>query len=421
MPSRTPYGDGSGIHVEWVTIRNRTVYIIAAAIVSLLLVGAGFLWWHYVRSLTDGDGSAEVEQVAAAADSARFIELKGTVKVRQAGSYEWLDANRGLALRRNDTVRTIGKSSARIRLFDGTEYLVRPDTIFMIEVMREDPRTRVRQVAVKLTAGQVNLQTPRNNVEGSRSELATPTAEATFEEATVADVGFDESRQVADLRVYRGGSRLKAGDQEVTLESSQAVEVRGDVISPIVELPEIPILESPAHLSRLVSANPGREKIELKWRRIDVANRYHVQVDSTPYFTEPQEFSVSSARVMVPGLRPGTYYWRVSAIDSKTNEGGFSEFSKFTLTSQAARLEPPPLRLSQPTVSVDGLITVNGVTEPDAVVTVNDERVDVKADGSFRHYFTISSPGRHAIVVKAYKRSGGTAEKTIYATIGSSS
>jgi len=150
-----------------------------------------------------------------------------------------------------------------------------------------------------------------------------------------------------------------------------------------------------------------------------VANRYHVQVDSTPYFTEPQEFSVSAARVMVPGLRPGTYYWRVSAVDSKKNEGGFSEFSKFTLTSQAARLEPPPLRLSQATVSVDGLITVNGVTEPDAVVTVNDERVDVKADGSFRHYFTISSPGRHAVVVKAFKRSGGTAEKTIYATIGS--
>jgi hypothetical protein len=109
----------------------------------------------------------------------------------------------------------------------------------------------------------------------------------------------------------------------------------------------------------------------------------------------------------------------VSAIDGKNNEGGFSEFSKFTITSQAARLEPPPLRLVQPTVSLDGLVTVNGVTEPDAVVTVNDERVDVRADGSFRHYFTISSPGRHAIVVKAFKRSGGTAEKTVYATIGS--
>jgi hypothetical protein len=142
-------------------------------------------------------------------------------------------------------------------------------------------------------------------------------------------------------------------------------------------------------------------------------------LDSNPYFTEPQEYTVRNVKALVPGLRPGTYYWRVSAIDGKSNEGGFSEFSKFTITSQAARLEPPPLRLVQPTVSLDGLVTVNGVTEPDAVVTVNDERVDVRADGSFRHYFTISSPGRHAIVVKAFKRSGGTAEKTVYATIGS--
>jgi hypothetical protein len=419
MPSRTPYGEGTGIHVEWVTIRNRTVFLIAAACVVLLAGGAGFLWWMYFGSKMVAEVDAEVEQVAARDDSARFIELKGTVKVRKAGSYEWVDANRGLALRKNDTVRTIGKSSARIRLFDGTEYLVKPDTIFMIEVMTEDPRTRVRDIAVKLTAGQVNLQTPHDSVEGSRSALATPTTEASFDEATVAEVGYDESNQVADLKVYTGGSRVKAGGQEVQLESSQAVEVRGDVISPIIELPGIPILEAPAHLSRLVYSNPSRVNTELKWRRVDVARRYHVQLDSNPYFTEPQEYTVRNIKALVPGLRPGTYYWRVSAIDGKNNEGGFSEFSKFTITSQAARLEPPPLRLVQPTVSLDGLVTVNGVTEPDAVVTVNDERVDVRADGSFRHYFTISSPGRHAIVVKAFKRSGGTAEKTVYATIGS--
>jgi hypothetical protein len=64
-------------------------------------------------------------------------------------------------------------------------------------------------------------------------------------------------------------------------------------------------------------------------------------------------------------------------------------------------------------------VTISGLTDPDAVVTVNDERVEVRSDGSFRHYFTISRAGRHPIVVKAHKRSGGTAEKTIYAEIGS--
>jgi hypothetical protein len=70
-------------------------------------------------------------------------------------------------------------------------------------------------------------------------------------------------------------------------------------------------------------------------------------------------------------------------------------------------------------VSIDGVVRFNGATDPDAVVTVNDERVPVKPDGSFQHYFIIGSPGRHDIVVKAYKRSGGTAEKVFQVTVGS--
>jgi hypothetical protein len=365
-------------------------------------------------------GNPQEEDEPSVDNSARFTELDGTVKVREAGSYEWSDAELSTTLYRGDTVRTVGKSSARIRLIDGTEYLVKPDTIFMIEVMHEDPRTRVREVAVKLTSGQVNLQTPRQNVAGSRSELATPTSEATFDELTVADVAYDETSRTSDFAVIRGGTRVRAGSQEVTLESSQAVEVSGESdFSEIIQLPGIPVLESPAHLSRLFYPNPSRATTELRWSSVRQARRYHLELDRTPNFTDPREYRVPEVRVLVPGLTPGTYYWRVSAVDGDNREGGFTDFAKFTVTRQAARVDPPQLRLSQPTVSLDGLVTINGLTDPDAVVTVNDERVEVKPDGSFRHYYQADRPGRHPFVVKANKRSGGTAEQTIYATVGS--
>lgn len=418
MPSRTPYGDRTGIHLEWVAVRHRTLWVLTVSFLALGAAGLGLYWWFTSGSLLGQNRAGSAERTSDTEDSARFIELNGTVKVRISGSYEWVDANRDLSLHRNDTVRTVGKSSARIRLFDGTEYLVKPDTIFMIEVMHEDPRTRVRQVAVKLTAGQVNLQTPIRNVKGSRSELATPTTEASFDERTVADVAFDESSQVTDLAVFQGSTRLRAGGQEVKLETRQAVEIRGEVISEIVNLPGIPVLESPAHLSHLVHANPDRENTMLRWRQVSEARRYLVELDRTPNFTEPQEFQVRRARVAVPGLRPGAYFWRVRSIDADKREGGFSNFAKFTITRRAAELKAPPLRLSQPTVSYDGLVTVEGITDPDAVVEVNDKRVKVNLDGTFRHYFTIDRPGQHPVVVKAYKRGGGTAEKTVYASIG---
>ncbi len=420
MAKKTPYGNQQGIHVEWVAVRKGTIYILIASVIGLIGAGGGLFWWFKTGAFARNVDKAPVEAPTTTDDNARFVTLDGTVKVRKAGSYEWIDAGEATALSRGDTVRTVGKSSAQLRLFDGTEYLIKPDTIFMIEVMHEDPQTRASKIRVELTAGQVNLQTPTVNVAGSSSELATPTTEASFSESTVADVGFDEGNQVSEFAVFSGRSRLRSGDKEVTLESSQAVEVRGTgIFSEVIKLPGVPALVTPAHLSRVSYRDPGRETTELNWRPVQGARLYHVMLDQNPNFPAPQEYKVNDVRVLVPGLKPGAYFWTVRAIDSRNREGGFANFAKFTITHQTAKAEPPQLRLSSPSVSIDGLVTINGVTEPDAVVTINDERVSVKSDGSFRHYLTFTRSGRHPIVVKAHKRSGGTAEETLYADIGS--
>lgn len=415
MPPRDPYRDRTGLHIEWVTVRNRTIYLVGAAVVLLMVAGIGF----YLREYGHAAPPADATPVApsAAANSARFVEIGGTVKVRKAGTYEWIDGNMGVSLDKDDHVRTVGKSTARIRFFDGTEYFMKPDSILVIEDTHEDPSTNVRRVAVKLTAGQVNLQTPRKNVEGSTSELATPTAEASFEELTVADVRYDQSRRVSGFAVYRGGSRLRSGGTEVELRDSQAVDVNADSeFGKVIELPGVPRIDSPAHLAVL----PARETTALKWGSVSGARRYRVMVDRSPNFSDPiLDSRVGGRTVLVPGLTSGVYFWQVSAIDANNREGGFSDFAKFTITQSGAAAEPPRLLVSEPTVSLDGLVTLQGVTDPDAVVTINEQRVSVKRDGSFRHYFTVNRTGRHAIVVKAHKRSGGVAEKTVYAAIGS--
>jgi hypothetical protein len=386
---------------------------------AALLAAGGWLYWRLNTPMVAKEEPAVREETFD--DSARFIELDGAVKIRKAGTYEWVDANHNIALRRNDTVRTVGDSSARIRLFDGTEYLVKPDTIFIIEVMYQDPATKARQVEVKLTAGQVNVQTPRMSVAGSRSELATPTTEATFDELTSAEVGYDQANRVSDFAIYRGGTQLRAGDKEVKLAESQAVQVAADsTFAEIINLPSVPELQQPSNLARLVYADPVNSNTELRWNSVSDARSYHVMLDRHPNFPDPQEFRIRDTRVLIPGLSPGTYFWSVSAIDNNNREGGASDFAQFTITSRAQSGELPKLVVPQPRVSIDGLVTLNGVTDPDAVITVNDKRVSVKPDGSFRDYLPYGTPGRHSIVVKAHKRSGGgTVEKTIYVTIGS--
>ena len=419
MPSQRPYGEGSGLHVEWVTVRHRTVYLLLVSGAALLLGAAAVYYFGFQMTAGREDESPPPE--VALQTGAHFVEITGTVKIRKAGTYAWIDAEMGIPLQKDDHVRTDSKSAAQIRFFDGTEYFVKPDTILVIEETHEDPSTNVRRVAVKLTTGRVNLQTPARNVAGSRSELATPNTEASFDERTIADVRYDEENQTSGFTVFRGSTDLRAGEERVKLSSNEEVKVSaGSSFSEIVRLPGIPTVESPAHLSTQVHRDPANANTVLKWHVVEGVRRYHAMLDRTPNFSDPiWESRVQGLTAVVPGLATGTYYWKVSAVDGESREGGFSEFAKFSIATRPSDAEPPKLLVSQPAVSIDGVVRFNGVTDPDAVVTVNDERVKVKPDGSFQHYFIIGSPGRHDIVVKAHKRSGGTAEKVFQVTVGS--
>jgi hypothetical protein len=419
MAKYNPYRTNTGIHIEWFTVRRSTIYLLAFCLLVLAAAGT----WGYNQIYGPREEANVVAQPPPSDNSARFLDLDGAVKVRKTGTYEWLNATMGMALNRDDTVRTVGNSHARVRLFDGTEYLVKPDSILVIEEAFEDPETKIKRSGVKLTAGQVNLKTASGNVEGSRSDLATPTTEASFEENTTADVSFDTSTRVSGFTVFSGRTDLRAGENRVSLSSSQAVDVRADTtFSNIIELPGVPGLVTPAHQS-IVPVSPTTE---FRWRSVDRAKRYHVLLDRSPYFRDPIfESTVPGVSILHRGLQAGTYYWQVTAIDSENRRGAPSEFAKFTVSSRAEAVDgtPPELTVFKPTVSLDGLVTVNGKTEAGAVVTVDrgmgDDRIQVKGDGTFTYYFQVRETGRHPVLVKARKRDGGgVAEKTVFAEIG---
>jgi hypothetical protein len=422
VPPRNPRNQATGIHIEWFTVTKRSVYILVGILLILASGGAG--GYFYYLSLTEPKVSSNtvMNQPVEQRRAANFLEIHGAVKVKKAGTWDWVNAQMGIPLEKDDQIRTVGRSTARVRFFDGTEYVLNPESFLIIEESREDPQTAERQVAVKLTAGQVNLSTARKNVAGSRSELATPTSEATFGEMTRAAVGFDEGRQVAGYTVYEGETNLRAGTSQLTLRTNEKVEVTSNrVFTEVTHLPAIPVILSPANLSQVVLANPGRDPIPLSWEPVSGAAKYHVQLDRTSNFSEPLfegDFrGVTTA--FVPSQALGSYFWRVRAIDAKNLEGGFSAFARFTITSPAAAAAPPTLVVREEH-SLDGLVTVLGQTDADALVTVNNDKVQVKPDGSFATYVDLSGrPGRHEIVVRAMnRRSGGAAEKTLYVNLG---
>lgn len=420
MPAPRRRGpSGGGIHIEWFTITTRSIYFTLGVVV--VLAASGYFGYQYFRTLMEPKSTVNTPP-ATDRRSAHFLELTGTVKVKKAGTWDWQTAYPGTPLEKGDTIRTVGKSTARVRFFDGTEHALTPETILVIEESREDPETSARQVAVKLTSGQVNLQTARRSAPDSTSELLTPKARTQFGEMTTARVGFEEGTEETEVAIYRGDGVLTAGSNQLKLQSDQVVRVSStQVFSEITRLPAVPVTVAPSNFAQVVHLNPVREKTRLAWKAVAGAATYHVQLFRGSTAEEPvvDNDEVRDVAVIVPGLPSGSYLWRVAAIDEKKNAGGFSELARFTVSSEELKAKPPTLLVSEPEVSpLEGLVTLSGHTDEDVLLTVNDEKVGVKPGGQFRHYISLSGTGKHAIVIKAQSRNGGVAEKTFVVTVG---
>jgi hypothetical protein len=114
------------------------------------------------------------------------------------------------------------------------------------------------------------------------------------------------------------------------------------------------------------------------------------------------------------GLEVGTYYWKVAAVDKDGVQGSFSDFARFLVTKPQAntsQIPPPPLTIE--TVEARGnILQVKGHTEPGASLTVNGQRIDVAANGTFNEYITLEPGAKPLVVIRATGINGGVNEKT---------
>lgn len=422
MPKKNAYRTNTGIHIEWFTIRQSSVW--AAVLFLLVLAGAGYFGYWAWSHADDAPPTTTATPAAGFDRSARFLSLRGNVEIRRVGKYEFEEANSAMRLAQGDVVRTFGTSSARVQLFDGTEYLVKPDSILVIEEAFEDPASKATRTGVTLNVGRVNLTSPSRAEPGSSSELSTEVGSADIEENTTMDVTYDSANRQAEFRVHRGETSLSTREgQQLTLTRQQAVDVSERGFSAIVHLPGIPFLDYPSNLERVASGQP----IEFRWQAVRSARRYKVMIARTPEFYDPLvEANVAELSMLHKSLPVGSYYWQVSALDGRGESGAPSQWAKFTVGGSVRSTETiasPELTVMQPNVSLDGVVTVRGRVSSASVLTVDvgggDERIRLKDDGSFAHYFTARRAGRHTIVVRARGREGGASvEKTVYADVG---
>ena len=398
--------------VDWFTVSYRSIYI-AVGLVALLAGGVGY--YYYTRNVP-----APTLPIAppSTVTTARFTTIEGNVKVKTVGTFEWVNADPTMVLRKSDLVRTGPGGAAEIAFFDGTLVHVRPDSLITIEETSEDPSTKRRRVAWHISSGEVQFKAPRPTAAGAEREISTPTLRTTTHEAAAGGVAVQESGE-SSVKLYQGTAKVetKTG-QTVQLEANTQIKVdAAGKAAPAQNLPPVPVLLAPQHQAEITYQDPSRATTLLLWKPVPGATGYHVMLDYSAYFNRPlvDRSGIKDASQEIRGLDAGKYYWRVAAVDKEGVEGSFSDFARFTVSRPQGggrgSGDPPLLAIDSLEVR-QSILQVRGRTEAGATVTVNGQRVDVASDGGFNEFIQLPGdrPGRQMVVIRSVGINGGVME-----------
>ena len=327
-----------------------------------------------------------------------------------------MSADATTPLRKSDLVRTGPGSAAEIRFCDGTNVAVRADSLINVEETSCNAATKKHRVAFAISGGEVRYHVAKPGAGGGTTEISTPTVRTVATDEGAGAILVQDDGE-SDVRVFEGRleARTKSGETVELTENEAFTVDAGGKAGPEVRLPPAPVLVSPPHQANLTYANPTRETTLLAWKAVPGTAVYHVQLDYSPYFNKPLvDSTVRDSSVELRGLELGKYYWRVAAQDAAKVEGNFSEFARFTVgkPSGSVKSEGPPPPLTIVTMDVrTNILQIKGRTEPGATLTVNGQRVDVQADGSFNEFISLAKPGRQIVVIKAVGINGGVNEQ----------
>ncbi len=266
---------------------------------------------------------------------AKITEFSGRVEIARNFDWKWVKVVPNMLVQQGDWVRTRSRSSVEILQDDGTVIRLRPNSKAMIDLSgtTETARGEIRVTHVKLESGSLVAKVKKLMQRDSRFEIQTPTA-TSFIRGTEFRVKV-EDQGATRLEVLEGA--VDFGDQ------ASKVSVQGDFGSMVASSgaqPSAPhgLPSAPAELftpedKQVLDGNLATYRFS--WATVEKATQYHLEIatdDGFKQLVEEAWLDGSNADLMhlrVDALAPGTYFWRVSALDAAGYESNWSQARYF--------------------------------------------------------------------------------------------
>ena len=261
---------------------------------------------------------------------AKVSKFSGQVQIARHFDWQWVPVVENMLVSEGDWIRTRNRSSVEIRHDDGTVIRLRPNSKAMISLAGQTKSERgdVRITQVKLESGSMIAKVNKLLQRESRFEIETPTA-TSFVRGTELRVKVEDQGSTR-LEVLEGAVDFGAADQNISVGGNfgSLVDVAGNTPASPHALPMAPAeLFTPAEREVL---NGDINGYRFSWSAVGGAVRYHLEIAADAEFKQlMDETWVSGANaellsLSVDSLEPGTYFWRVAAVDADGYESNWS-------------------------------------------------------------------------------------------------
>ncbi len=397
--------------LEWWSVSKKSVYTLV--LLSLLVVSAGGASLYvkfYGNPFAGAGGNADMVPPGA-----RFVSFDGDVRIVRAQTRENLLARSDVQLYPGDIVQTQADGRARILLADGSNLLVRPNSVVTIRDNTGTDGTSRANVRVAVARGQINVRTEQQP-EGASNIVETPLTRNSLTAQTGASFGVREDN-TEFIRVSDGQLDTSTrGGEKTTVQSGEYIALnQSGTIKSRERLLDVPAPVAPRDLEKIPVGTGGATSVGLRWLRpaSGIPGHYRVEVATSPFFVAAgkviERDQLDATEFSADDLRPGVYFWRVRAFAASGQSSDWSEAQKFTVAVPGGAADVERATVSDLTFEfiAGSLYVVRGRSQPGNTIHINGRDAATAADGKFQLQIPVSK-GAREIAVTAEDPRGGT-------------
>jgi len=361
--------------------------------------------------------------------AAHLVYLLNDVRYRRRTEAEWKAAWDNMELNNEDGLRTLQLSRARVKFSSG-EILALEENSFII--LRPDKKREeidllsggVRASRTKVLAAG-SMVNPRIEPRGPAPDFRTKVKEDKTTLVEVYEGIVDVEAQGKTVTLTRGfGTEVKFSQppslphalppqpdmkmEDLSQIPGTNLTTSGKVTSSTLQLS----IKAPAS-----AAASGKGQDESQSRMIgQIITKYHLQFSTSSSFGAMvlDEVDRLSERVNIDfkkyKLPDGTYYYRFAYMDELGFEGQFSAPIQFIIDST-----PPELNVTTPENEqevYDEFVSLEGLSEPQINLKVNDKKVEVDAAGKFATSI-MPKDGPNLITLIAQDKAGNVTKREL--------